>query len=72
MNRPTWTRAASPKDGKTYKTRLKNFQGDEWESTATADPTACNGWRNGKWQDWAKEVKAYSIFPANGKDLQMM
>lgn len=54
-----WTRAKSPKDGRAYATLLRNCIGDEWQSAAIADPTACNGWRNGKWQDWAGEVKAH-------------
>jgi phosphoribosylaminoimidazole carboxylase (NCAIR synthetase) len=56
---PKWNRSPSPKDGKTYATSMKNFIGDEWESTAQADPTAVNGWRNGKWQDYGKEVRAW-------------
>ncbi len=61
MNTTTiaWSHAPSPKDGKTYRIKLRNFMGDEWEDTATASPTAHNGWANGKWQDWANEVKAW-------------
>ncbi len=59
-----WHRGPSPKDGLTYRTRLTNCIDDQWESVAIADPTAGNGWRNGKWQDGAKEVKAWMPIPA--------
>lgn len=54
-----WNRTPSPRDGQRYHVHFKNCIDDEWAGEATADPNARNGWSNGKWQDWAKEVKAW-------------
>ncbi len=64
-----WTKGASPRDGRRYQIRLKNFLGETWEDEAQADPHAHGGWRNGKWQDIASEVKTFRPI-ANDSDSE--